>query len=122
VNNGAPRTQSSACCTSTVEVHEHHFATYIIALAASSTEYSSCYSCRNCRQVNDIAFDRVKYSKLFHGLLDRKLPAVFIRLLSLYIGHVACVVWNGVYSGQFPVKNGVEQGSSTQSGVILCIY
>jgi len=68
------------------------------------------------------AFDRVNYSKLFHCLLDRKLSAVCIRLiLSLYTGHVACVLWNGVYSGQFPVKNGVKQGGIL-SPVLLCVY
>jgi len=68
------------------------------------------------------AFDRVNYSKLFHCLLDRKLPAVFIRLLlSLYTDHVACVLWNGVYSGQFPVKNGVKQGSLL-SPILFCLY
>jgi len=57
------------------------------------------------------AFDRVNYSKLFHCLLDRKLPAVFIRLLlSLYTGHVACVLWNGVYSGQFHFKTESSKG------------
>ena len=68
------------------------------------------------------AFDRVKYSKIFLCLLNRKLPAVFIRLLlSLYAGHVACVLWNGVYSGQFPVLNGVKQGGIL-SPVLLCVY
>jgi len=54
--------------------------------------------------------------------LDRKLPAVFIRLLlSLYTGHVACVLWNVVYSGQFPVENGVKQGGIL-SPVLFCVY
>jgi len=68
------------------------------------------------------AFDRLKYSKLFHYLLDRKLPAVFIRLLlSLYTSYVACVLWNGVYSGQFPVRNGVKQGGILIP-VLFCVY
>ena len=68
------------------------------------------------------AFNCVKNRKHFHCLLDRKLPAVFIRLLlSLYTGHVACVLRNGVYSGQFPVKNGVKQGGIL-SPVLFCVY
>jgi Reverse transcriptase (RNA-dependent DNA polymerase) len=68
------------------------------------------------------AFNRVKYGKLFPCLLDRKLPALFIRLLlSLHIGHVACVLWNGVYSDQFPVKNGVKQGG-VLGLVLFCVY
>ena len=80
------------------------------AVCSSSVEETISY----CRvQFNDVysvfldafkAFESVKCSNLFHCLLDRKLPAKFIRLLlSLYTGHVACVLWNGVYSGKFLV-------------------
>jgi Reverse transcriptase (RNA-dependent DNA polymerase) len=68
------------------------------------------------------AFDRVKYSKLFCCLFARKIPAVFIRLLfSLYKNHMACVLWNGVYSSRFPVHNGVKQGGIL-SPVLFCVY
>ena len=68
------------------------------------------------------AFDRVNYSQLFYCLFERKLPAVFIRLsLSLYTGHMACVLRNGIYSSQFPIKNGVKQGGIL-SPVLFCIY
>ena len=39
----------------------------------------------------------------------------------IYTGHIACVLWNGVYSGQFPVENRVKQGG-TLSPVLFCVY
>jgi len=57
------------------------------------------------------AFDRVHYSKLFNMLVARDMPFVTIRLLlNMYTSHVTKVMWNGIYSSSFFVKNGVKQG------------
>ena len=57
------------------------------------------------------AFDRIEYCQLFHVLLSRKLPPIFIRLLlNMYTGHVTHVLWNGIASDRFSVSNGVKQG------------
>ena len=43
------------------------------------------------------AFDRVEYCKLVRLLLDRKLPAVVIRvLINMYLSHSTRVTWNGI--------------------------
>jgi len=68
------------------------------------------------------AFDRIEYCKLFHVLLSRKLPPVFIRLLlNMYTGHVTRVLWNGIASDRFSVSNGVKQGG-VLSPVLFCLY
>ena len=68
------------------------------------------------------AFDRVEYCKLFSGLLRRKLPAVYIRLLlNMYTNHLTRVSWNGICSSPFVVGNGVKQGGVI-SPVLFCVY
>ena len=57
------------------------------------------------------AFDRVHYGKLFSLLLNRKMPAFFIRLiLDSYLRQTTRTKWKGCISTNFSVKNGVKQG------------
>jgi len=56
-------------------------------------------------------FDRVEYCKLFQELVKRDLPAGYLRLpLNMYTNNVAHVLWSGIASRPFSVKNGVRQG------------
>ena len=58
------------------------------------------------------AFDRVEYCKLVRLLLNKKLPAVIIRvLLHMYLLHFTKVAWNGTCLRRFRVLNGVRQGA-----------
>ena len=66
------------------------------------------------------AFDLVQQSTLFWKLIDKGIPAIYIRLL------LRCIVnskvrWNGYLSHAFPVKNGVKQGAVI-SPFLYCIY
>jgi hypothetical protein len=68
------------------------------------------------------AFDRVNYCKLFNTLVERKLPFVTVRLLmNMYTSHDTRVLWNGIYSNSFSVKNGVKQGGIV-SPILFCVY
>ena len=68
------------------------------------------------------AFDNVKQSVLFQKLIDRKVPAVFLRLiLKMHLQQRACVSWNGQISGTFAVSNGVKQGG-VLSARLFCVY
>ena len=68
------------------------------------------------------AFDRVRYCKLFHLLVDRGLPACVIRvLICLYTGQMVRIAWNGVQSQYFTVANGVEQGK-VLSAILYLLY
>ena len=42
-------------------------------------------------------------------------------LLNMYTNHVTKVLWNGILSSSFLVKNGVKQGS-TVSLLLFCVY
>ncbi len=56
------------------------------------------------------AFDRVKCGKIIQLLLDRKLPALIIRLiLDGYARQRIYVQWNGVLSDPIITNNGVKQ-------------
>ena len=51
------------------------------------------------------AFDNVKHSVLFPKLVDKGIPAVFIRLLVvMYEKQVAYVRWNDTKSKSFPIN------------------
>ena len=68
------------------------------------------------------AFDNVKHSVLFPKLVDKDIPAVFIRLLVvMYEKQVAYVRWNGTMSKSFPINNGVKQGA-VLSPRLFCVY
>jgi hypothetical protein len=68
------------------------------------------------------AFDTVKHSLLFHELIKRKLPPIFIRLLvHMYLNQTAKVNWQGKTSESFSIRNGVKQGA-VLSAILFCIY
>jgi len=68
------------------------------------------------------AFDRVEYCKLIRLLLIKNVPAVTIRfLLNLYSFQDTRVTWNGSYSHDIKILNGVRQGA-VLSPVLFCIY
>jgi Reverse transcriptase (RNA-dependent DNA polymerase) len=79
-------------------------------------------TCINCVFVDaSKAFGRVCFDELFHFLSNRNISVMFIRLLcSLYTFHIACFLWDGVYTNKLPIKNGVKQGVS--SPVLFCKY
>ena len=57
------------------------------------------------------AFDHVVHSKLFKKL-SSKVPPLFLRLIIVsYVSQNCCVKWDGVYSSEFSVTNGVRQGA-----------
>jgi len=57
------------------------------------------------------AFDKVNYWKLFNKLLDDKIDASIVRLLSYwYSKQQACVRWHGCQSQSFTIGNGTRQG------------
>ena len=68
------------------------------------------------------AFDKVKHSILFQKLLKRHAPPIILRfLLHAYKIQVAMVRWNGNYSAEFNIKNGVKQGA-VLSALLYCVY
>ncbi len=67
-------------------------------------------------------FDRISYAKLFHKLIDRKLPAIVLRfLVNLYFEQAMCVQWDFNKSDTFNVYNGVKQGAII-SPILFCVY
>ena len=68
------------------------------------------------------AFDRVRHDKLFWLLIERKLPAVTIRLLlDSYKRQQLRTAWNKSYSEVFSTSNGIKQGSIL-SPVLFTVY
>ena len=55
-------------------------------------------------------YDRVKYSKLSHCLLDRKLPAVFLDYYLAYIQVTSPVFYGMELFLSVPIKTGAKQG------------
>ena len=80
---------------------------------------SSVYGClMDCTK----AFDTIQQSLLFRKLLDAKIPPIFIRLLiNIYLKQTADVSWQGKYSEEFRLRNGVKQGA-VLSPVLFCFY
>ena len=57
------------------------------------------------------AFDHVKHDTLFRKL-SSKVPPIFLRLvLVIYLCQTCNVKWDGCYSSEFSVSNGVRQGA-----------
>ena len=68
------------------------------------------------------AFDKVHYGKLFHILLNRKVPLCIIRLLmDSFERQRARVMWNSHVSDYFSISNGVKQGGVI-SPVLFNLY
>ena len=68
------------------------------------------------------AFDRISYVKLFHSLISRNVcPLICRLLLNMYTNQKLRVRWNGTYSENFSVSNGVKQGGVI-SPILFCIY
>ena len=68
------------------------------------------------------AFDTVQHSTLFSKLLEASMPPVIARLLIfIYRKQMANVRWKSLYSGVFPIRNGVRQGAIA-SPVLFCFY
>ena len=68
------------------------------------------------------AFDKVNFQHLFKKLVERKLPAVILRLiLGIYLNQSCFIRWNSVESSSFQVKNGVRQGAIL-SPSLFCVY
>ncbi len=68
------------------------------------------------------AFDRVHYIKLFTLLIKRGMCSMYSRFLAnLYSNQCLRVKWNGFFSDNFHVMNGVKQGG-VLSPLLFCIY
>ena len=67
------------------------------------------------------AFDRVKYCKLFNLTIQRKLPALHIRVL-IFILNLMLVSWPGVASDYFLAVNGVKQNGLLKPVLILSAH
>ena len=68
------------------------------------------------------AFDTVQHSVLFNKLLERGIPATYVRLLLvMYSNQLANVRWNNDISEKFSITNGVKQGA-VLSAILFCVY
>ena len=74
-------------------------------LRNGSTVYGCLLDCTK-------AFNTIEHSTLFQKLLDAQVPPIIIRLLiHMYRNQTANVRWNGIYSKEFLIRNGVRQGA-----------
>ena len=68
------------------------------------------------------AFDMVKHGMIFGKLIERNVPAIYIRLLLvMYKSQSAKVKWKRDMSDSFSISNGVKQGA-VLSAILFCIY
>lgn len=68
------------------------------------------------------AFDKVKYDKLYHLLMQRNIPSTHVRfLLDGYLRQQVRAPWDNEYSAVFTAENGVRQGGVI-SPILFTIY
>ena len=68
------------------------------------------------------AFDMVEWVGLFKELMNRKVSAIFLRvLIQMYSNQKCKVGWNGSFSRSFQVTNGVRQGMPSSGFFFNCI-
>ena len=68
------------------------------------------------------AFDMCKYDILFRKILQRKVPAIVVRVLAVvYQDQYAWVRWGKARSNQFTILNGTRQGS-VLSPALFAVY
>ena len=68
------------------------------------------------------AFDKCRFSTLFQKLVDKGLPPIVIRMLAyVYEEQQGCVVWDGIRSTYFQIRNGTRQGS-VLSPTLFSVY
>ena len=70
------------------------------------------------------AFDKCLFSKLFGKILDKGVPAIFVRgLLAAYELQKACVKWSATQTGSysFDILTGTRQGSYL-SPILFTVY
>ena len=66
------------------------------------------------------AFDKVHYGKLFHILLNRKVPFCIIRLLmDSFERQMARVMWNSHVSDYFSISNGVKSRMKIINNIMI---
>ena len=64
----------------------------------------------------------VQHSKLFKKMLEAGISPIVIRLhINIYTMQTADVRWNGQYSREFQISNGVRQGA-VLSPILYCFY
>ena len=103
------RGHSTSMCTLTVKETVNYY------LLNDSQVYSCCVDLSK-------AFDRVQHDMLFQLLIDRKMPALIVRvILDMYERQLMRIVWNRSHSHSFKTGNGVRQGGIL-SPVLFCIY
>jgi hypothetical protein len=106
---GFKRKRSTAMCTMVVKEVTSYYMNHDSSVFCTFLDASK-------------AFDKVHYCKLFSLLLARNIPALIIRLLlNIYTGQCVRVLWNGIYSGNFSVSNGVKQGGII-SPILFSVY
>lgn len=101
---------STAICTSLLKEVSSHFVnkgSHVYCLFLDATK----------------AFDKIDFIKLFDLLLKSRLNVIYTRLLLyMYSNQTLRVNWQGNYSEQFTVTNGVKQGGGPIPNFILYLY
>ena len=117
---------SAELCTSEMQYafkSKHGTVMCTLALKEVTRYYQRCGSDVYVGMIDaSKAFDRIRHDKLFLTLIDRKLPAIVIRImLDSYQRQKMRTVWNGMYSENFGTLNGIKQGSIA-SPVLFTVY
>ncbi len=70
-----------------------------------------------------MAFDYIRYDKLFQILIDRGMPALTVRsMLDLYQRQVVRTVWKGHLSRSFGTCNKNTSGRDNLTYLVLCVH